>query len=136
MIAAPNRQNGLLAVALLLTACGAPPSDPPDLQPRQVVTLARWDVFSAERLIGQVVHLEIRDPAGPVRFYRIEDPRGRWVGQATEQGRFTRRTPFDENGEDLGVLSMKRGVAELFEASAAVELRPVAADADWRQRDR
>ncbi|MCB9876899.1 MAG: hypothetical protein H6835_04770 [Planctomycetes bacterium] len=135
MIAAPNRQNGPLALLLLTAACGAPPSDPPDLQPREVVTLARWDVFSAGQLRGQIVHLEIRDPAGPVRFYRIEDPRGRWVGQATENGRFTRRTPFDENGEDLGVLSMKRGVAELFEATA-VDLRPVAADADWRQRDR
>jgi len=137
VIARPDPMSARpLSALLLLTACAAPPVDQPDYAPREVATLARWDVESAGRLLGQVVEFEIRDPVEPVRFYRIVDAAGRWVGHATANGRFSRRVPFDDDGEDLGVLSMRRGVALLFDASAPVTLKPVAVDADWRARDR
>ncbi len=78
--------------------------------------------------------LEIQDPAGPVRFYSVEDRQRRVLGEATANGRFTRRVPFRDDGEDLGVWSLARGVTELFEASDILELRAVPVEADARRR--
>jgi hypothetical protein len=98
-----------------------------------VVEVGRWQVLAAGQPVGYLLHLEIRDPAGAVPFYRIVDLQGRWIGHATEQGRFSRRVPFQDGEEDLGVWSMAQGVARLVEASAPVDLKPVAADADARR---
>lgn len=91
--------------------------------------LERWLVESEGDVIGQVVHLEIRDPGGPIRFYRVEDAQGRWIGHATDQGRFSRRVPFADDEQDLGVLGMAQGVALLFDAAAPVRLQAVPLDA-------
>ncbi len=120
---------------VVFAACAAPRNEPPPYAPREVVTLERWLVRSGGDVLGQVVHLEIRDPAGPIRFYRVEDGQGRWIGHATASGRFSRRVPFQDEEEDLGVWSMARGVAELFEASAPVRLEPVAVDAVGSRED-
>ena len=82
--------------------------------------------------LGQLIHFEIRDPKGVMRFYRIVDGDGRWVGHASDAGRFSRRVPFTEQEEDLGAQSLERGVALLFEAST-VQLTPVVRDADFRR---
>jgi len=100
-----------------------------------VVELGLWQVWDGPKAIGFVRHLEIRDPKGPLPYYRIEDLQGRWLGHASEHLRFSRRVPFQEQEEDLGVWSMGRGVQKLFEASAPLELKPVAVEADAR-RDR
>jgi hypothetical protein len=97
-----------------------------------VVELARWQVTSGGQVIGYVRQLEIRDPQGPLPYYRIEDLHGRWLGHASEFGRFSRRVPFQDREEDLGVLSMARGVGKLLDASD-VQLRPVAIEADARR---
>jgi hypothetical protein len=126
----------LVVAWLLLAACAAPPSStPPAFAPRDVVQVARWDVWSGNERIGRVEQFEIRDPTGPIGFYRVEDPEGRWVGHATASGRFSRRVPFEEEEQDLGIWSLERGVRELLEASGSVELRAIAVDADAR-RDR
>jgi len=118
---------------LWLPACTSPPEPQPPHAPRPVVELARWQVFDGAQLLGVLIHLEIRDPEGPVPYYRIEDASGRWLGHATEQGRFSRRVPFQDTEQDLGVWSLARGVAKLFEAKADVQLKPVAVDADARR---
>ncbi|MEO6593855.1 MAG: hypothetical protein ABIP94_03785 [Planctomycetota bacterium] len=123
-----------LFAASLLAACAVPPSPQPPYAARPVVELARWQVMDGETLLGYVRHLEIRDPKGPLPYYRVEDAQGRWLGHASEVGRFSRRVPFQDDEEDLGVWPMARGVAKLFEASADVALRPMAVDADARPR--
>ena len=112
-------------------ACASPEPPPPPFAPREVVTLGEWQVASQGAVLGRVVKLEIRDPKGPVRFFRIEDRAGRWLGFATENGRFTRRVL--DRDEDLGVLAMPRGCALLFEASQPVELKAVPVEADLKR---
>jgi len=99
-----------------------------------VVELARWAAWDGDRLLGELVLLEIRDPAGPIRLYQVEDAAGRLVGSASEAGRWSRRVPFRDEEEDLGLWSRERGVAALFDCPAPVVLRskPVAASARRR----
>lgn len=125
-----------LAVAVLaaaLAGCQETPPQQPDYAPRRVVELARWQVWIGGEAVGTVRQLEIQDPREPVRYYTIEDRHRRVLGEATANGRFARRVPFQENGEDLGVWSLARGVGELFEAGASVDLRPVPIEADARR---
>lgn len=103
-----------------------------DYTPRKVVEIEKWQVESDGNLLGQVTKYEIRDPKEPIQFYRVTDTAGRWLGHASDKGRFSRRVPFQEEEQDLGVFAMKRGVALLLEASKPVELKPVAIEADQR----
>lgn len=99
-----------------------------------MVELARWNVSAGGRTLGQIARLQIQDPAGPIVFYRITDRAGRHVGDASEAGRFSRRRPdFLGGDEDLGVWSLERGLALLFDASAPVALVPVPVDGDFRK---
>jgi len=116
-------------VSLLVASCSSSPAAPHAHSARPVVELARWQVRSGDAFLGHVVHLEIGDPTGPVRFYRIQDLQGRWLGYATESGRFSRRVPFRDDQEDLGVWSLPRGTALLFEANPPVTLQAVPVEA-------
>lgn len=120
-------------LAAVLAGCQETPPQQPDYAPRRVVELARWQVWIGGEAVGTVRHLEIQDPREPVRYYTIEDRHRRVLGEATANGRFARRVPFQENGEDLGVWSLARGVGELFDAGAAVDLRAVPVEADARR---
>lgn len=125
------------SIVLTAVACAAPKELPtPPQAPRRVVELDQWQVLHGETTIGFVVRLEIQDPQGPLRFYRVEDRSRRWVGHATEQGRFSRRVPFQDDEQDLGVWPFSQGVAQLLEAGGTVDLRPVAKEADLRRADR
>ena len=126
----------LLAATVVLAACASQPQTQPPSAARPVAELGRWQVFEGANLLGYLIHLEIRDPTGPLPFYQIEDAQGRLLGHATEQGRFSRRVPFQEAEQDLGVWSLARGTAKLFEAKANVELRPVVKEADARKKPR
>jgi hypothetical protein len=123
----------VLLASAVLAACHSATPPPSPYAVREVAELARWQVFAGDTAIGYVLQLEIRDPKGPLPYYRIEDLQGRWLGHATANGRFSRRVPFQEREEDLGVWPMARGVAKLFDASAPVDLRPVAIEADARR---
>jgi hypothetical protein len=125
----------LLAASFGSVACHGTEPAPLPSAARPVVELGLWQVWDGSTAIGFVRHLEIRDPKGPLPYYRIEDLHGRWLGHASEQGRFSRRVPFADEEEDLGILPMARGVQQLFEASTPLELKPVAVEADAR-RDR
>src|SRR5688572_14975374 len=94
-VAALALHAGLLLAGLLLAACsGTEPPPQPSYAPREVVELQRWQVLRGDAQIGWVKQLEIRDPAGPLAYYRIEDLDGRWLGHATDGLRFSRRVPF------------------------------------------
>lgn len=129
----PSRSPASLLLLVAFVACGAPPVPNPPYAPRPVVELGRWQVLAGERLLGRVRKLVIEDPNGPLPFFRIEDAQGRWVGHATANGRFSRRVPFAEQEQDLGMWPMAEGVAELLEAAAPVRLEAVAVDADLRR---
>lgn len=120
--------------ALAVVACESAEPKPPEYAPREVVELARWTIRSEGQELGALVRFEIRDPSGPVPFYRVLDRAGRWVGHADANGRFSRRVPFQETEQDLGVWSLARGCAELFEASGPVDLEAVPIEADARKR--
>lgn len=124
----------LAAVAVALAGCHVEPPAPPPYAARQVLELARWDVRSGDGALGVVRKLRILDPKGPLDYFRVEDTQGRWLGHATLLGRFSRRVPFQDDEEDLGVWSMAKGTAQLFEATS-VELTPTAVDADARRSD-
>ncbi len=123
----------VLAASLAWAACNSAPPTPSPYAARAVVELERWQVWNGSAAIGYVLHLEIRDPEGPLPYYRIEDLQGRWLGHASSLGRFSRRVPFQDQEEDLGVWPMAQGVAQLFAASAPVSLKPVAVEADARR---
>ncbi len=95
--------------------------------------LGLWQVWEGSTAIGFVRHLEIRDPTGPMPFYQIEDPQGRVVGHASQQGRFSRRVPFQDQEEDVGVWPMARGVEKLFERAGPLVLKPAPVEADVRR---
>jgi len=119
-----------LPFVLLLAAAGScsstrEVSPPIDLAPRQVVELARFEVRHQGRVLGTLVELEIQDPGGPLRFYRIENRDGAWVGHATGQLRFSQRLPFRDDERDLGMWPLQQGVARLFEVEGEVALRPL-----------
>ena len=138
MIARTNRCLFALACLLpasaLLTSCETTTTViPQDYSAREVVELERWTVESAGQTLGQVVKYEIRDAKQPQHFYRVTDHAGRWVGKATANGRFSRRTPFDGD-LDLGVLSMRSGVTQLLEAAAPIKLRPIPVEAVYQSQ--
>ena len=128
----PSR-SALVVACWLLPACGTAPAPLAPHLARPVVELARWQVVSGGDVVGYVVHLEIQDPQGPLPYYRIQDLHGRWIGHASANGRFSRRVPFQDSEEDLGVWPMASGVGKLFEAAAPVTLTPVAVEADARR---
>ena len=116
---------------LALAGCRAPEPEPPAYRPRDVVELERWRVHADGSELGELVKFEIQDPAGPVLFYRVLDRGGRWVGHADANGRFSRRVPFQEEEQDLGVWSLSRGCALLFEREQPVTLTVKATEADF-----
>jgi hypothetical protein len=118
----------VLAASAPFVACATEPPEPPAYRARPVAVVERFAVEKDGAVLGHVVHLEIRDPAEPVRFYRIVDESGRWLGHATAIGRFSRRVPFQEDEEDLGVWSLAHGTARLFGVDR-VALRALPAEA-------
>ena len=89
---------------------------------RQVVEVNRWDVQHEGEDLGYLVLLEIRDPTGPIRFYRVENRGHQWVGHVALDGRFSRRVPFQEEEQDLGIYSMNNGLAVLYQVDEGAEL--------------
>lgn len=133
MPAVPWLPIATAGAAMLLGACQSTVREvpPAPLVARPVIEIERFEIQKGGAVLGTLRHFEIRDPQQPLRFYRVENRRGAWLGHATEQGRFSRRVPFADREHDLGVHSLPRGIAELFEVEGVVELRalPVAVPA-------
>ncbi len=109
---------------------------PLDYVPRAVVEVARYEVRSGTAVLGVALELEIRDPSGPLRFWRIQTRDGAWAGHATQQGRFSRRVPFREDEEDLGIWPMAQGVAKVLDVPGPVRLAKVQPGPDAAQPQR
>ncbi len=115
-------------IVVLLAACTeytVPLPDTADYFARQVLEVARWQVRQDGEDLGFLVLLEIRDPAGPIRFYRVENAGRQWVGHVGLDGRFSRRVPFQDEEEDLGIYGMESGLAVLYQVESTVEITPV-----------
>jgi hypothetical protein len=127
------------AFAVLLAALAAcqstTPVPPPPYFARPVVEIGRSAITRDGKPLGTLLSLRIEDPTAPVRFYRVVDPRGAWVGHITEQGRFTKRVPFADEEQDLGLWPMQKGIARLFDLDGSVDLKelPAAVPATYRK---
>ena len=120
----------LLACTALLCGAACESTErkvpPQPLVPRNVVELERYEVRSDGQVLGLVLKFEIQDPAQPVRFWRIENSNGAWVGHANEQLRFSKRVPFQDDEQDLGIWPLEQGIAQLFDRQGEVQLRQLA----------
>jgi len=87
-----------------------------------VVDLARFAVSKEGRRLGTLVHREIRDPRGPVRYYLVENESGQWLGYADAEGRFYRYEPFRASERFLGMYPMDRGLALLYEVTTPLHI--------------
>ena len=130
-------------ILLGLVACThttRPADDTADYAPREVVELERWLVQHEGVDLGFLVKLEIRDPAGPIEYYRVRNVGQQWLGHASMDLRFSRRVPFQEEEESLGIYPMARGLAALYEVENPVDLtlldRASASEASIPRRDR
>lgn len=113
---------------LLLAACAAAPQTTSDYVPRAVSEVQRWELLEDGQCVGWLLLMQIDDPeAGPLRFYRIENQRGQWLGHATLQGRFSRRVPFRDDEEDLGLFGMAQGTGRLLDTKTPPTI------ANWQQ---
>lgn len=125
------------ALGLAVAACTSSRqvSPAPDYVPRRVVELARFEVRQGGEVLGTLLQLQIEDRAGPIPFWRVENRSGAWLGHASEQLRFSRRVPFRDDEQDLGIWPMPQGVARLFDVDGEVVLRqlPAAAPASARR---
>ena len=101
---------------------------PVDYQARTVREVGRWDVLAGGAAIGQLVKLSIEDRTGPIEFFRVVNERREWVGHVTPAGRFSRRVPFQEQDEILGVYGMKEGLGLLFDTRASIDLEEAVQD--------
>lgn len=125
MVRCPAFPTALVAL-LLATACTSTTVERKDaIVPRKVTELRRWQVLQGTTLAGHVVELRVEEPMyapadgtppapSAFTYYRILDLRGQWVGHASDIGRFSRRVPFQEEEQDLGVWPMAQGVAQLL----------------------
>lgn len=100
------------APALLVVAgacAGGPPANPGPV-PRPVRELERWEVRSDGRAVGRLVLLEIPDPGGDLRFYRVESPGGQWLGFVDLRGRVYQRVPFSTTEVYRGMYTMREAL--------------------------
>jgi hypothetical protein len=108
----------------LLAACAAP-APLPDHAPRPVHELAVWELTEEGQPVGRLLLLEIEDPAGPQRWYRVENRGRQWVGWVSPAGRFWRRVPFAEQEQFVGVYPMAEGLRLLLELERPVAIHAV-----------
>lgn len=116
---------GVVASGLVLAAgChgGAAPVDP--LAPRSVAELQRWRVEAGDLTVGFVVEKEIRDPAGPIRFFHVESPKGQWIGYVDAMGRVYRREVFATAERFVGMYPMEKALELLYDVAGPLRMTP------------
>lgn len=125
MVGIAPRRLALLSFALLgLVGCQTQVIPRrPDVSPRPVEERGRWQVHGAAgELGGTLRRFVIVDPRGEVVFYRVEDMAGRWVGDVRSDGWFSRRVPFQDDPQPLGLYPMEDGLAVLLGLEGPVRL--------------
>lgn len=105
--------------------------------PRKVEVLGRYRAEDEQgRLLGEVQHMEIADPAsGGIRRYHVRNSSRQVLGYIDANGMVYKRVPFRTDEEALGIYPMNEGLALLFETEAPVRLRDVSVtDAQARRK--
>ncbi len=92
------------------------------MSPRPVREIDSWTIARHASAIGRIRLLEIEDPKEPVRFYRVENLAGQWLGYIDDSGRVYKYEPFEQREKFCGVYPMQEGVAHLFDDGQAVEI--------------
>ncbi len=118
---------GLLLAACLVTSNTGCVSErttiPPKAGPYVVRELREWRVMSADEPIGRLVLLEVRGEEQVLTYFRAETKDGQWVGRVARNGRFFRNEPFrpiELGPRDLGLYTMKEGLALLYEVEGPI----------------
>ncbi len=91
--------------------------------PYKVSELEEWRVLSANVPIGRLVLLEVRGEEQVLTYFRAETKDGQWVGRVARNGRFFRNEPFrpiELGPRDLGLYTMKEGLALLYEMEGPI----------------
>ncbi len=107
---------------LLTAACHTPPPAPVQFAPRPVVELERFAVTRGSERVGCLVHREIQDPAGPVRYWLVENAAGQWLGYIDTVGRVYRYEPFAERECFVGMYPMEQGLRLLYGGDQALRV--------------
>ena len=113
----------VLAVTALAVVVGCVSNSPARrlVDPLDVIVKERFRVMQGERLIG---FLLLQEVAGSP-YFRIETPSRNWVGDADLNGRFFKNELFRKIPRELGIYSMKDGLALLFEETGALRILPL-----------
>lgn len=107
---------------LLTAACHTPPPAPVQFAPRPVVELERFSVTRGSERVGRLVHREIQDPAGPVRYWQVENAAGQWLGYIDAVGRVYRYEAFAEHESFVGMYPMEQGLRLLYGGDQALRV--------------
>lgn len=104
---------------------------PPDLGPRPVVLLERWDVEVNGQPVGRMTLLRVEDEVSPQTLYKVEHADGQHAGWIDVQGRAWREEPFREGLVLVTMDTMAEDLRVLLELGRQPELR--AREATWRR---
>lgn len=99
-----------VVLVILPGACRGGPPPSPGPTPRPVREVERWEVRRDRRAVGRLVLLEIPDPHGALRFYRVESPDGQWLGFVDLRGRVYQRVPFSTTEVYRGMYTMREAL--------------------------
>ena len=111
----------LPAVLAVLGGCVSSTTPTPTHQPIEVKLKERFRVMAGGDQIGFLVYSEI---AGE-RYFRVVTPTGIWVGDVHKYGRFFKCEPFRDRPRDIGLFTMKEGLAKLFETDQEIRIFPL-----------
>jgi len=116
----------ILFLLAVLAACNTAPEPADPAAPRPVRELGRYTVSQGGRVLGTLVQREIDDPEAPIGYWLIENAAGQWLGYADAQGRFYRYEPFAPQERFLGVFTMDKGLALLYDVAPPLRIEPQA----------
>lgn len=97
----------------------------PDMSPRAVTTLKRWDARALGRRVGNVTLMRIEDRDIPQTLYKVEHGGGQHAGWIDMRGRAWREEPFQQGLVLVTMDTLVEGVRQLLELPRSPELRPV-----------
>lgn len=101
---------------------------PPSSTPYKVRHLEEWRVLSADKPVGRLLLLEVSGADQVLTYFRAETNAGQWVGRVGRDGRFYKNEPFrpvELGPRDLGLYSMREGLALLYEVEGPITVTPM-----------
>ena len=89
--------------------------------PVEVKLKERFRVMVGARHVGFLIFSQIADE----KFFRIVTPSGIPVGEVHKYGRFFKWELFADRPRDIGLFTMKEGLAKLFETGETIRVFPL-----------